>query len=146
MFNYYQKYSVDEVIEQYELSCNEPEPEIDPDTAQETEMPIQLWFEVYNCYEFDDISLSRLVVESIVFPVLIEQIDTKFENDGNYKSYPGQIFFMMALDTCNTFVQRDIVGVGLWYDNLTLDPCQGEDITELTAELFNWSIYCLDRM
>ena len=121
LFKYYHKFSVEEVIDQYELRCNEPEPEIVLDTAQESEMSIQLYFELCNYYEFDDIGLYRLVVESIISPALMEQIATEYENDENYESYPGQILLMMALDMSNASVQRDTIDMQLWYNNLTLD-------------------------
>ena len=72
---------------------------------------MQLRFETYDDYEFDDFGLSRLVVESLLSPLLLEQIITKFGNDGLFETYPGEILFMMALDTCNASVQRDIAGL-----------------------------------
>ena len=41
LFDHYHKFTVEEVIEQFELRCEEPTPEIDPDTQQETEMSMQ---------------------------------------------------------------------------------------------------------
>ena len=45
LFDNYHELTVDEVIEQYELRCKEPPPELDPDTGEETEMSAQLRFE-----------------------------------------------------------------------------------------------------
>lgn len=42
--------------------------------------------------------------------------------------------FVMALDTCNASVQRDIAGAQTRYDQLTLDCYPGEDVTELATE------------
>ena len=47
---------------------------------------------------------------------------------------PGQILFMMALDTCNASVQRDITGAQTTFNNLTLDIYPGKDITKLATE------------
>ena len=78
--------------------------------------------------------LSRLAVESLVFPSLMERIITEFENDKMFETYPSQILFMMALDTCNASVQRDIVGAQTKFDNLFLDSYPGEDITKLATK------------
>ena len=134
LFEHYHKFTVEEIIDQYELRCEEPVPEVDPDTGNETEESRQLRFEAYDEYEFDDFGLSRLVVESLLTPSLLERIYTKFGNDDKYETYPGQILFMMALDTCNASVQRDIAGAQTKYDNLSLDMYPGEDVTELATE------------
>ena len=115
------------------MRCSEPPPELDPTTGDEIEESRQLQFESYDEYEFNDIGLSRLVVESMLTPSLQERMFTKFGND-NYETYTGQILFMMALDTCNASVQRDIEGAQTKFDNLNLDTYPGEDITELATE------------
>ena len=84
---------------QFELRCEEPAPEFNPNTGQEPETSAQLHFEAYNEYEFDDFGLSRLVVELLLPASLMERITTKYSTDENFESYPGQILFMMALDT-----------------------------------------------
>ena len=109
IIDHYHKFTVEEVIEQFELRCEEPAPELDPDTQQETEMSAQLQFEAYDNFEFDDFGLLRLVVESLISPSLMKRISTKYSNDEDYESYPGQILFVMALDACNASVQRDIM-------------------------------------
>ena len=42
LLNHHHKFTVEEVIDQYELRCEEPAPEIDPNTGQETETSVQL--------------------------------------------------------------------------------------------------------
>ena len=61
-------------------------------------------FVAYNEYEFDDFGLSRLVVESLLTPSLTERIFTRFGYDEEFESYPGQVLFMMALETCNASI------------------------------------------
>ena len=112
----------------------EPEPELDPDTNLETETSAQLRFEAYDEYEFDDFGLSRLVVESLLSPSLLERVITRFGNDEEFETYPGQVLFVMALDTCNASVQRDIAGAQTRYEKLTLESYPGEDVTELATE------------
>ena len=134
LFDHCHKFTVEEIIAQFELRCEEPDPDFDPDTGDETETSKQLRFETYDEYEFDEFGLSRLVVESLISSSLMERIITKFGNDEMFETYPGQILFMMALDTCNASVQRDIAGAQTKYDNLSLDSYPGEDITELATE------------
>ena len=134
LFDHHHKFTVEEVIEQYKLRCDEPAPELDPDTNLETETSTQLRFEAYDDFEFDEFGLSRLVVESLVAPSLMEQTTTKYGNDEDYESYPGKILFMMALDVCNASVQRNIAGAQAQYDKLSLDDFPAEDVTELVME------------
>ena len=134
LFDHYHKFTVEEVIEQLELRCEEPAPEIDPDTQHEIEMSVQLRFEAYDNYEFDDFGLSRLVVEPLISPALMERISTKYSNDEDYEAYPGQTLFMMALDACNASVQRDIMGAQRRFEDLSLDSYPGEDVMELATE------------
>lgn len=134
LFDHYHKFTVEEVIDQHELRCNEPNPDLDPETNLETDISKQLRFETYDEYEFDDFGLSRLVVESLLSPALLERIITRFGNDELFETYSGQILFVMALDTCNASVQRDVAGAQSRYNSLTLDSYPGEDVTELATE------------
>ena len=134
LFEHYHKFTVEEVINQHELRSEEPLPQIDPNTNQETTESIQLRFETYDDYEFDDFGLSRLVVESLLSTTLLERIVTRFGNDENFETYPGKVIFMMALDTCNASVQRDVARAQAKFDALTLDSYPAEDVTELATE------------
>ena len=42
LFENYHKFTVEDIIDQFELRCEEPAPDIDPDTGAETEMSKQL--------------------------------------------------------------------------------------------------------
>ena len=110
LLDHHHKVTVEEVIDQYELRCVMSDPDLDPNTGLETDVSIQLRFESYDDYEFDDFGLSRLVVESLIAPELMERIATRYNIDDKFESYPCQVLFMMALDTCNASVQRDISG------------------------------------
>ena len=84
LFEHYHKFTAEEIIDQYKLRCEEPVPDVDPVTGNETEESRQLRFEAFEEYEFDDFGLSRLVVESLLTPSLLERMFTKFGNDDNY--------------------------------------------------------------
>lgn len=134
LFDHYHKFTVEDIIDQYELRCDEPPPDLDPITGIETETSRQLRFESYDEYEFDEVGLTRLVVESLITPSLLERITTKFGNDEKFDTYPGQVLFVMALDACNASVQRDVAGAQASFEALSLDSYPGEDITELATE------------
>ena len=74
------KFTVKDIINQYELRYDEPIPDIDPITGTEIETSRQLQFESYDKYKFYEFGLSRLVVESIITLALLERIKTKFAN------------------------------------------------------------------
>ena len=133
--DHYHKFTVEDIVAQFELYCEELILQLDPTTGVKIDTSIQSRFEIYDNYTFDDFGLSRLVVESLLTSSLFEQIITKFGNDTKFKTYPGQILCMMALDACNASVQRDIAGVQTKFDNLTLDDYSGEDITGSTEAL-----------
>ena len=117
-----------------EFRYEEPDPEVDPVTNLETEESIQLRFELYDDYKFDDFGLSRLVVESLLSIDLMDKVATKFGNDPEFETYPSKVLFLMALDVCNASVQRDVVGAQTKFDALALDSYPGENVTELATE------------
>ena len=133
LFDNYHKFTVEEVIEQHKDRCEELCPDFDTNGV-ETKDSESLRFVAYDDYEFDEFGLSRLVVESLLGDTFLEKIYTRFGNDDDYESYPGQVLFMMALDTYNASVQRDIAGAQAKYNDLSLDLYPGEDVTELATE------------
>lgn len=64
----------------------------------------------------------------------MERIITRFGNNDEFETYPGHVLFVIALDTYNASVQRDIAGAQTRYDKLTLDSYPGEDVTKLATE------------
>ena len=90
LFEHYHKFIVEDVIGHHEFRCEEPDPEIDPTTNQETAALIQLHFKLYDNYEFDDFGLSQLVVQSLLSPTLLDKITTKFGNDPEFEAYPDR--------------------------------------------------------
>ena len=133
LLDHHHKFTVEEVIDQFELRCDQPPRELD-ENGDETVTSIQLRYESYDNYEFDEFGLSRLVVESLLSPSLMERITTKYNIDKNFESYPGQLLFMMALDACNTSVQRNIAGAQKRFEDLTLNSFPAEDVTKLARE------------
>lgn len=71
LLDHHHKFTVEEVIDQFELRCDQPPRELD-ENGDETVTSIQLRYESYDDYEFDEFGLSRLVVESLLSPSLME--------------------------------------------------------------------------
>ena len=75
LFKHYHKFTVEDMIARHEFQYEEPDPEIDLIINQETAASIQLYFELYKNYEFDDFGLPWLVVESSCpLPYLIKSL------------------------------------------------------------------------
>jgi hypothetical protein len=65
-------------------------------------------FEAFDDYELSDIGLSRLILESLLSDAFREKIRVRFSHDAEFEDYPGSVYFMMALDTCNASVLHDV--------------------------------------
>ena len=135
LFDHYHKFTVEEVIEKFELRCDEPAPEIVPDTQQDTEMSAQLRFGAYDNYEFDDFDLSRLVVESLISSALMEQISTKYSNDEDY----GEDVTELATEAL-CLIQ---ILLGLYALPLTLGSTLVKKVTNTSSEFFNRKMFVL---
>ena len=64
----------------------------------------------------------------------MDKFATKFGNDPEFETYPGQVLFLMALDACNASVQHNVNGAQTKFDALTLDSYPGENVTALAIE------------
>lgn len=57
VFDHYHKFTVEEVIDKYKEQCNEPHPDLDPDTNLETDTSKQIRYEAHDEYEFNGFGL-----------------------------------------------------------------------------------------
>jgi hypothetical protein len=85
----------------------------------------------------DEIETSRLVVESLLSPTMSKNIQTRFDHDGSFFYYPGNVMLMMVLEVCKASVSYDIEGAQEKFDTLILDNFPGEDISALGYEAQN---------
>jgi len=74
----------------------------------------------YGEYEWYDIALSRLIVESLLSPSYRETIKTHFSHHDNFKELPGQVYFMMVLNACNKSAAIDIESAEIKFNELSL--------------------------
>ena len=91
-----------------------------------------LAFAAFDAYEIRDITLSRLVVESLLSSLLYDKILVRHRKD--FKQLPGSGLLMMALETCNASVSHDIDGAMLLFTERTLDNYPGENIGDFATE------------
>ena len=122
---YYMKNANDEVVNLLEHSHN-----FTLEMAT-NEMEIRMEFEntslaAFDAYEFDDITLSRLVVESLLSSGFYEKIFIRFGHRPDFETLPGSCLLLMALETCNASVSHDIDGAATSFADLTLDSYPGE--------------------
>ena len=96
--------------------------------------PSNAAFEAFDDYELSDIGLSRLIVESLLSDAFREKIRVRFSHDVEFEDYPGSVYFMMALDTCNASVSHDVDGAKEKLLELTLDSYPGENVTDCATE------------
>jgi hypothetical protein len=91
-------------------------------------------FAAYDAYEIRDITLSRLVVESLLSSTLYDKIVVRYGHRDDFKQLPGSGLLMMALETCNSSVSHDIDGATMLFAELTLDNYPGENIADFATE------------
>ena len=93
-----------------------------------------LTFAAYDAYEIRDITLSRLVVESLLTSTLYDKILVRYGHRDDFKQLPGSGLLMMALEACNASVSHDIDGAMMLFTELTLDHYSGENIADFATE------------
>jgi len=90
--------------------------------------------EKFDDYELDEIPLSHLLVESMMTDPFRTKIRTRFSHHNSFDDFPGSIYFLMALDTCNASVAHEIDGAVKLLDTLSLAELPGESVTECATE------------
>jgi hypothetical protein len=88
----------------------------------------------FDSYEIDDITLSRLVVESLLTSAFYEKIFIRFGHRTDFKTLPGSCLLLMALETCNASVSHDIDGATSSFGELSLDSYPGENVSDFATE------------
>ena len=91
-------------------------------------------FESFDQYELDDITLSRLVVESLLTSAFYEKIVIRFNHRTDFEDLPGSCLFLMALDTCNASALHDVAGAKKTLEDLSLDSYPGENVSDFLNE------------
>ena len=124
----------DEVHADYKDRVKQLVPVMTTDTTPvETPESIAARHKSYDIYELSDRSLSRLAVESLLSSGFREQILNRFSHEDNFDELPGQVYFMMAMDTCLASASVDIDGAKAHFKELSLDSYPGENVAAFSV-------------
>ena len=128
-------FSLDQVIKEFtDRNITEPTPILDS-TNNETDESITNRFKCYDDYEAYDISLSRLVMETLTHPVLRETIETRYDHLDDFLDLPGQVYFAMALEACHASTALDISTASKTLNAFKLSTFPGENINEFSTSV-----------
>lgn len=134
----YHVFTVDEVINEHEERQLPEGAPINDRNGEELSVSVKARFRCYDDFEFDDIALSRLIVESLLTQSFREKLEVRFSHYDSFEELPGSIIFMMTLDTCNASVEMDIDGAKESFKTLSLDDYPGENVTELATSALKY--------
>ena len=126
-------FTIEQVMDEHASRLNQPAPEVD-DNDIETVTSISSRFRCYDKFEKFDISLSRRVLETLLSQDIKATIRIKYGHLSNFKSLPGQVLFMMALDVSNASAIQDIDEATLAFKTLALSTYPGENIVDFATE------------
>jgi hypothetical protein len=122
-------FTVEDVTAEHVSRLNEPVPIMSPLGGVETRASKIARFKCYDVYEKYDFALSRLVVESLLSVEFREKLRVRYSHHPGFRTLPGQIIFMMVLDTCNASVEMDIEGAKISFNALSLSAFPGENVS-----------------
>ena len=91
-------------------------------------------FSAFDKYEEGEITMLRLVTESLLTSTFSDKIFVRYGHLPDFKTLPGSCLLLMALETCNASVSHDIDGAAQAFANLSLDNYPGENVADLSNE------------
>jgi hypothetical protein len=128
-------FSLDQVMKEFnDRNVPEPAPILDG-SNNETDESIVNRFKCYDDYESYDISLSRLVLETLTHPVLRETIETRYDHLDDFLDLPGQVYFTMALEACHASTALDISTASKTLNTIKLSSFAGENINDFSTSV-----------
>ena len=68
-----------------------------------------------------------------MLPYFREVIKTHFSSYQDFDNFPGQVYFMIIIDTCNTSSAIDIEGAETYFTNISLNDFPGENISDIVT-------------
>jgi hypothetical protein len=85
----------------------------------------------FDTYEKDEITMSRLVVESLLTAEFYDKIFIRYGHQDDFKKLSGACLLAMALETCNASASLDVDEATAAFNVLTLDSYPGENVADL---------------
>ena len=125
---------LDTIIMEYESRLIRPNTVL-KDNNCETEVPNHPQFRAYEAYKHFYRSVSYLVIdiEYFLLPSFREVIKTVLSNYEGFENFPGQVYFIVTLDTCNISDAIDIKGKLKYFADLSLHDLPGENISDIAT-------------
>ena len=121
-------FTLEDVINEHDSRLTEPSAIVDLN-GTETEESVLARHRAYDCYELYDMALSRLAIEALLTARLCDEIRTRFSHVADFEDLPGNIYFMMILETCNISVLMDVKGAQDDLTTLELSSFAGENVS-----------------
>ena len=116
----------EKVMTEFKSRLTEPFVIIGATTGAESPFSQQHQFLFYDCYELWDMAISCLAVESLVGFELREKISIRYSHIDHFDNLPGQIYYMVVMETCHASTAMDVDSASAAYDQLTLKSYAGE--------------------
>ena len=128
-------FSLDQVLNEFNSrNIEEPPLVVNTNGIESAESIIQR-FKCYDDYEAYDLNLSRLVIETLVHPVLRETIATRYDHLDDFLDLPGQVYFKLALEACHASTALDIATASKTLNALKLSTFPGENINDISTSI-----------
>ena len=130
-------FTVQDVIDVHVLRMTEPPmvtTTLADGTVEETEASVLDRFVSYDKFEKFDIAISRRVIQALIASPIQDKIRIKFSHDPLFRTYPGSVYLMMALDVCNTSSSLEISLATQEFQALSLDNYGGQNIDDFATE------------
>ena len=102
---------------------------VNDSSGSETAASVLARHRVYDEFELYDMALSRLAIEALLTVRLREEVRTRFSHVLDFEDLPGNIYFMMILETCNISASMDVKGAEDDLNALALSSFPGENIS-----------------
>ena len=87
----------------------------------------------FDSYEKDEVTMSRLVVESLLTAEFYEKIFIRYGHRDDFKILSGACLLAMALETCNASASLDVDEATTAFTALTLDSYPGENVWNVSV-------------
>ena len=79
-----------------------------------------------------------MAIESLITLRLREAVSTRFSHINDFDNLPGQIYFMMILETCNISISMDVTDAEQSFNNLQLSDYPGENVSALATDALKY--------
>jgi len=104
------------------------------DKGDKTPALVAARFKCYDTYELCDFSLSRLAIETLVYPDLRAEVVVQHNHMLSFKKLPGNVYLMMVLDVCHALFAFKMDDVAKSLSEIALASLTGENVSKFTNE------------